>query len=52
MPQTPASVRRSTRSSKPREQFSPSLYYLFMTDFGEPECDEEEMHVETRKKWE
>ena len=23
-----------------------------MTDFGEPECYEEAMHVETRKKWE
>ena len=23
-----------------------------MTDSGEPKCYEEEMHVETRKKWE
>ena len=23
-----------------------------MTDFGEPKCYEEAMHVETRKKWE
>ena len=49
---TPGIVRKYMRLSRSTEQFSPSLYYLFMTDFGEPECDEEEMHVETRKKWE
>ena len=35
-PQTPTSVRRSTRLSRPLEQFSPSLYYLLMTNSGEP----------------
>jgi hypothetical protein len=28
------------------------LYYLLLTDSGEPEGYEEAMHVETRKKWE
>jgi hypothetical protein len=33
-PQTPASVvRRSTRLSRPPERYSPSLYYLLLTDF-------------------
>ena len=50
VPETPATVRRSTRLSRPPEQFSPSLYYLLMTDSGEPECFEEAMQVETRKK--
>ena len=52
VPETPAIVRRSTRLSRPPERFSPSLYYLLMTDSGEPECFEEAMQVETRKKWE
>ena len=48
--QTPANVRRSTRLSRPPERFSHSLYYLLMIDSGEPECYEEAMQVETRKK--
>ena len=52
VPQIPASVRRSIRISRPPERFSPSLYYLLMTNSGEPECYEEAMQVETRKKWE
>ena len=28
------------------------MYYLLMTDSGEPECYEKEMQVETRRKWE
>ena len=31
---------------------SPSLYYLLIIDFGEPECYEEEMQVKTTKKLE
>ena len=35
-PQTPTSVvRRSTKLSRPPERYSPSLYYLLLTDFGE-----------------
>jgi hypothetical protein len=53
VPQNPASVvRRSTRLSIPPEQYSPSLYYLLLTDFGEPECYEDAMQVDTKKKWE
>ena len=43
-PQTPESgVIRSTRISIPPKGYSPSLYYLLLTDSGEPECYEEEM---------
>jgi hypothetical protein len=28
------------------------LYYLLLTDSGEPECYEEGMKVDTKKKWE
>jgi hypothetical protein len=53
VPQTPASVvRRSTRLSRPPERYSPSLYYLLLTDSGEPKCYEEAMQVDTKKKWE
>ena len=51
-PQTPANVRKYTKLSRTPERFSTSLYYLLMTDSGEQECYEEEMQVETRKKWE
>jgi hypothetical protein len=45
-------VRRSTRLSIPPERYSPSLYYLLLTDSGEPECYEEAMQVDTKNKWE
>eukprot|EP00253_Pinus_taeda_P013261 PITA_13261 len=52
-PQTPESgVRRSTKISRPLERYTPSLYYLLLSDSGEPECYEEEMQVESGKKWE
>jgi hypothetical protein len=28
------------------------LYYLFLIDYGEPECYGEAMQVDTKKKWE
>jgi hypothetical protein len=28
------------------------LYYLWLTDSGEPECYDEAMQVDTKKKWE
>jgi hypothetical protein len=28
------------------------LYYLLLIDSGEPECYEEAMQVDTKKKWE
>ena len=52
VPETPATVRRSTRLSRPPERFSPSLYYLLMIDYVQPECYEEEMQVENINKWE
>ena len=42
----------STRLSRPPERLCPSLYYLLMTYYGETKCYEEEIQVETRKKWE
>ena len=52
-PQTPKSgVRRSTRISRPPNRYSPSLYYVLLTDSSEPECYEEAVQVENRKKWE
>ena len=51
VPQTPASVvRRSTRSCRPPDRYSPSLYYLLLTDSGEPESYEEAMQVDSKKK--
>jgi hypothetical protein len=53
VPQTPASVViKSTKLSIPPERCSPSLYYLLLTNSGEPECYEEAMQVDTKKKWE
>ena len=52
VPEFLANVRKSTRLSRLPERFSPSMYYLLMTDSGEPECFEEAIQVETRKKWE
>jgi hypothetical protein len=50
--QTPASVaRRYIRLIRPPERYSPSLYYLLLTNSGEPECYEEAMEVYTKKKW-
>jgi hypothetical protein len=52
-PQTPASVvRRSTRLGIPPERYSPSFYYLLLSDSGELECYEEAMQVDPKKKWE
>ena len=34
IPQTPVSVRHSTRLSRPPERFSPSLYSILLTDSG------------------
>ncbi|KAH9307360.1 hypothetical protein KI387_035271, partial [Taxus chinensis] len=46
------SVRRSQRVSRPPEIFTPSLFYLLLTDSGEPESFEEAMQDETHKQWE
>ena len=50
VPQTPASVvRRSTRLSRPPKLYSPSLYYVLLTDSGEIESYEEAMQVDTKR---
>ena len=44
VPHTPESgVRRSTRESIPPEIYSQSLYYLLLTDGGDPKSHEEAM---------
>jgi hypothetical protein len=48
----PSVVRISTMLSRTPEQYSPSLYYLLLSDYGEPECYEEEIQVDTKNKWE
>lgn len=49
IPQTPISVRRSTRLSRPLERFSPSLYFILLTDSSEPEGYEEAMQVDAKQ---
>ncbi|KAH9293289.1 hypothetical protein KI387_041513, partial [Taxus chinensis] len=49
-PQTPI-LRRSSRVRREPEHFSP-LYYLLLTDSGEPESFDEAMQVDAKKKWE
>ncbi|KAE8676962.1 cytochrome P450 71A9-like [Hibiscus syriacus] len=50
-PRTPE-LRRSSRIPKPTQRYLPSLYYLLLTDNGEPECYDEAMQVEDSVKWE
>ena len=50
-PRTPE-VRRSSRTPKPVQRYSPSLHYLLLTDNGEPECYDEAMKMEDSIKWE
>ncbi|KAE8698301.1 hypothetical protein F3Y22_tig00110599pilonHSYRG00009 [Hibiscus syriacus] len=45
-------LRRSSRIPKPTQHYSSSLYYLLLTDNGEPECYDEAMQVEDSVKWE
>ncbi|KAE8695714.1 hypothetical protein F3Y22_tig00110694pilonHSYRG00408 [Hibiscus syriacus] len=50
-PVTPE-LRRSSRIPKPTQRYSPSLYYLLLTENGEPECYDEAMQIEDSVKWE
>ena len=45
LPHTPVNVRQSTRTSRPPEIFSPTLYSIFLTDAGELECYDEVVQV-------
>ena len=46
----PLKIRRATRVSRPTQRYSPSLYYLLLTDGGKPECYAEAMQVEDSVK--
>ena len=50
---TPEQVfRRSSRSIRAPDRYSPSLHYLLLTDEGEPESFDEALQVEDSIKWE
>ena len=50
---TPEQVlRRSSRSIRAPDRYSPSLHYLFFTDEGEPKSFDEALQVEDSIKWE
>ena len=50
---TPEQVlRRSSRSIRASDRYSPSLHYLLLTDEGEPESFYEALQVEDSIKWE
>ena len=50
---TPEQVlRRSSRSIRALDRYSPSLHYLLLTDEGEPKSFDEALHVEDLIKWE
>jgi transposase InsO family protein len=45
-------LRRSTRTVRSPDRYSPSLHYLLLTDEGEPESYEEAVQVRDSSKWE
>ena len=45
-------LRRSSRTIKATDRYSPSLHYLLLTDEGEPESFDEALQVEDSIKWE
>lgn len=45
-------VRRSSRNIIPPHRFSPSLFYILLTDGGEPETYDEALRVSNSTKWE
>ena len=45
-------LRRSSRSIRAPDRYSPSLHYLLLTDEGEPESFDEALQVEDLIKWE
>ena len=52
-PSTPIeAVRRSSRSIRPPQRYSPSLNYILLTDNGEPESLDEATKTEESSKWE
>ena len=47
-----AEVRRSSRTIRPPQCYSPALNYLLLTDDGELECYDETLQDENSSKWE
>ena len=45
-------VRRSSRTIRPPQRYSPSLHYILLTDRGEPESYDEAIQAEESVKWE
>ena len=45
-------LRRSSRTIRAPDRYSPSLYYLLLTDEGELEFFDETLQVENSTKWE
>jgi hypothetical protein len=45
-------VRRSSRNTRPPQRYSPSLFYILLTDGGEPETYDEALQDENSTKWE
>ena len=44
--------RRSSRTIRAPDRYSPSLHYLLLTDDGEPESFDESLQVDDSIKWE
>lgn len=52
VPVTPqAEVRRSSRIVRPPQRFSPSAYYMLLTEDGEPQCYSEAVQVDDSVQW-
>ena len=47
-----AEVRKSSRTIRPPQRYSPTLNYLMLTNSGEPECYEEALQDENSNKLE
>lgn len=47
----PIAVRRKRRTINAPARFSPSLYYLLLTDCDEPSCYEEAMSSDKSEDW-
>ena len=45
-----AEVRRSSKTIRPPQHYSPTLNYLLLTDGGESECYEEALQDENSRK--
>ena len=53
VPTTPIEVlRRCTKIPRPPQRYSPTLYYILLTDRGEPESYHEAMEDWESVKWE